>query len=123
MTDFNTVNNNLINNAVLHKEENRIQNMQNQSNQSFKDLISIKKAATEMESFVLSKYVGTIYANVQIDPLVNKESSANDIYKTMMVDAMCEQISKTGSFGIAEMVEKQLVRASNIAILQRSDKK
>jgi Rod binding domain-containing protein len=116
MADFNTVSNNLINNVALHKEDNKIQNIQNNSNQSFKDLVSIKKAAIEMESFILSKYVGMIYANVQIDPLVNKESSANDIYKTMMIDAMCDEISKSGSFGIAKMVEKQLTKANNIPL-------
>jgi Rod binding domain-containing protein len=104
----------LINNVALHKEDNKIQNIQSNSNQSFKDLVSIKKAAIEMESFILSKYVGMIYANVQIDPLVNKENSANDIYKTMMIDAMCEQIGKSGSFGIAEMVERQLAKANHI---------
>ncbi|KKB96378.1 hypothetical protein SZ25_00528 [Candidatus Arcanobacter lacustris] len=116
MADFNTVSNNLINTVALHKENNKIQNIQSNSNQSFKDLVSIKKASIEMESFILSKYVGMIYANVQIDPLVNKESSANDIYKTMMINAMCDEISKSGSFGIAKMVEKQLTKANNIPL-------
>ena len=81
---------------------------------SFKDLISIKNAATEMESFILTKYVGMIYADIQIDPLVNKKSTANDIYKSMMIEALCNQIGQSRSFGIAAIVEKQLMKANNI---------
>ena len=114
MTNFNTNSNLIISNAMMNKDSGKVKKVQNQSNQSFKDHLSIKKVAQSMESLLLSKHVGIVFEHIKLDPLV-KNGQANDIYKTMWVDAICEELSKSGSFGIAKTVERQLRGMNNIS--------
>lgn len=100
---------------TLSQDKNETRLIENKSQQSFRDILSIKKEAVEMESLVLSKCFGMIYADIAIDPLTDKKSTANTFYKNMMIDNLCKNIAQSGSFGIAKMVENHLIKVNNIA--------
>ncbi len=47
-------------------------------------------------------------STVPTDGILGKESNAESMWKDMLVEKQSDAIAKTGSFGIAKMVEQQL---------------
>ena len=78
-------------------------------------LKKLHDAATQLEGV----FVGMLFKEMQStvptdDGIFGKESNAEGIWKDMLSTEQANQAAKTGSFGIAKMVEDQL-RASVLA--------
>ncbi|MBI4979902.1 MAG: rod-binding protein [Spirochaetes bacterium] len=69
----------------------------------------LKKVAGEMESIFVKKMLDAMRASVHKEKFIDG-GMAEDIFQDMLYDKYAETMSKTKSFGIADMITKQLER-------------
>lgn len=74
-----------------------------------KDAKELKKACQEFEGMLLNMLYKEMKATVPKSDLFSKDVG-NDIFNSMLDDKLIEQASKSGSFGLAENLYKQLER-------------
>ena len=67
----------------------------------------IAGASRHFEAILLRQFLSEAQKPV-LDPKGGPHGAVNDIYKDMMVNALAEQISKTGTLGIAQTFQTQL---------------
>ena len=75
---------------------------------------SLKKlhdAATALEGVFVGMLFKEMHSTVPTDGIFGKQSNADKTWNDMLDEERADQIAKSGSFGIAKMVESQL-RAS-----------
>ena len=78
-------------------------------------LKKLHDAATQLEGVFVGMLFKEMHSTVKSDDgIFGKQSNADDTWNDMLDQERANQISKTGSFGIAKMVESQL-RASVLA--------
>ncbi len=69
----------------------------------------IRKAAEDFEAVFMAEMMRPIFETVEVNENFGGGSSEG-IYRSMLVDEYGKQIAKRGGIGIADHVEKQLLR-------------
>ena len=69
----------------------------------------VKEACRQFEAVLLRQILGQARKTV-ITSSEKKDSNETDIYNDMIDNQMADGISRSGSFGLAKSLEKQLVR-------------
>jgi flagellar protein FlgJ len=77
-------------------------------------LKKLHDAATQLEGVFVGMLFKEMHSTVPTDGIFGKQSNADQTWNEMLDQQRADQIAKTGSFGIAKMVESQL-RASVLA--------
>lgn len=75
----------------------------------------LKKACQEFESIMLSMMYKSMKSTIIKSDLIKKDPGT-DIFESMQDDDLMEQASKTGSFGLAESLYKQLSKKSGTGV-------
>jgi Rod binding domain-containing protein len=109
MAKIQDSNSNITNLILLNKNQQSADSLKNTTNQGFKDDQARKKAAQELEAVFLNSTLGIVFADVTIDPLL-KDDSASRFYKSMMIDSISQEISKSGTLGIAKCFENYMLK-------------
>ncbi len=65
-------------------------------------------AATQLEGVFLDMLFGAMRQTVPQQSIFGKESGAEQTFQTMLDEQRSQEIAKTGSFGIAKVLEEQL---------------
>ncbi len=78
------------------------------------DPIAARQAAEEFESFFVSKMLEHMFAGVSTEAPFGG-GNGERIWRSFLIDKYGELIAKTGGFGIADAVERQLLRAQEAA--------
>jgi flagellar protein FlgJ len=81
-------------------------------------LKKLHDAATQLESVFVGMLFKQMHADQPDSDIFGKTSNAEKTWNDMLDEKRADAISKTGSFGIAKMVEQQL-RASVIGSTQQ----
>ena len=68
----------------------------------------VKEACRQFEAVLLRQILGEARKTV-ITSSVSKDSNGKSIYNDMVDNQMADSISRSGSFGLAKSLEKQLV--------------
>ncbi|MGP8202019.1 MAG: rod-binding protein [Limisphaerales bacterium] len=68
----------------------------------------VKEACRQFEAILLRQILGEARKTV-ITSSENKDSNEKDIYNDMVDNQMADSISRSGTFGLAKSLEKQLV--------------
>jgi Rod binding domain-containing protein len=55
-----------------------------------------------------------MFKDIEVDP-INGDDSANSIYKSMLVEEYGKTLAKSGGFGIADHVTRQLLQAQEMS--------
>ncbi len=76
-------------------------------------LKKLHDAATQLEGVFVGMLFKEMHANTPDENIFGKESNADKTWNDMLDEKRADSIAKTGSFGIAKIVEQQL-RASVI---------
>jgi Rod binding domain-containing protein len=71
-------------------------------------LKKLHDAATQLEGVFVGMLFKQMEATVPTDGILGKQSNAEAMWKDMLVEKQSDALAKTGSFGIAKMVEQQL---------------
>jgi len=74
-----------------------------------KDDKELKSACQQFEAVMLNMVFKQMKATVAKSDLI-KQDEGTEIFQSMLDDSLMEQASKTGSFGLAESIYKQLSR-------------
>jgi Rod binding domain-containing protein len=77
-------------------------------------LKKLHDAATQLEGVFVGMLFKEMHSTLPKDTIFGKQSNADDMWQSMLDEKQADAIAKTGSFGIAKMVESQL-RASVLA--------
>lgn len=70
----------------------------------------IHKAAIEFESIFLNEMLKPMFDGMGVDDPAFGGSREESIYQSMMIDEVSKGISKAGGIGIAEHVERELLK-------------
>ncbi|HLI97927.1 MAG TPA: rod-binding protein [Candidatus Baltobacteraceae bacterium] len=65
-------------------------------------------AATQLEGVFLNMLFSAMRDTVPKESIFGKESNAEETFQTMLDDQRSQQMAKSGSFGIAKVLEEQL---------------
>jgi Rod binding domain-containing protein len=71
-------------------------------------LKKLHDAATQLEGVFVGMLFKEMHKTVSKDTIFGKQSNADDMWQSMLDEKQADAIAKTGSFGIAKMVESQL---------------
>jgi Rod binding domain-containing protein len=71
-------------------------------------LKKLHDAATQLEGVFVGMLFKEMHSSVPKDTIFGKQSNADDMWQSMLDEKQADAIAKTGSFGIAKMVESQL---------------
>ena len=71
-------------------------------------LKKLHAAATQLEGVFVGMLFKEMHKTVDKDTIFGKDTNADDTWQDMLDEKQADAIAKTGSFGIASMVEKQL---------------
>jgi Rod binding domain-containing protein len=77
-------------------------------------LKKLHDAATQLEGVFVGMLFKEMHSTVSTDGIFGKQSNADKTWNDMLDEKRADEIAKTGSFGIAKMVESQL-RATVLA--------
>ena len=80
-----------------------------------KDDAELKKACQEFEGIMLDMLYKSMKATIIKSDLVEKDAGT-EIFESMRDENLMEQASKSGSFGLAESLYKQLSRHSGTGV-------
>jgi Rod binding domain-containing protein len=71
-------------------------------------LKKLHDAATQLEGVFVGMLFKEMHSTVSKDTIFGKDTNADDTWQDMLDEKQADAIAKTGSFGIAKMVESQL---------------
>jgi Rod binding domain-containing protein len=71
-------------------------------------LKKLHDAATQLEGVFVGMLFKEMHSSIPKDTIFGKQSNADDMWQSMLDEKQADSIAKTGSFGIAKMVESQL---------------
>jgi Rod binding domain-containing protein len=71
-------------------------------------LKKLHDAATQLEGVFVGMLFKEMHSTLPKDTIFGKQSNADDMWQSMLDEKQADAIAKTGSFGIAKMVESQL---------------
>jgi Rod binding domain-containing protein len=71
-------------------------------------LKKLHDAATQLEGVFVGMLFKEMHNTVAKDTIFGKDTNADDMWQDMLDEKQADAIAKTGSFGIAKMVESQL---------------
>lgn len=74
----------------------------------------IRAAAEDFEAVFLSEMLRPMFENLQVDGLLGG-GSAERIYQSFMVQEYGKSMAKAGDIGIADMVERELLKMQEVA--------
>ena len=77
-------------------------------------LKKLHAAATQLEGVFVGMLFKEMHKTVDKDTIFGKDTNADDTWQDMLDEKQSEAVAKTGSFGIAKMLESQL-KASVLA--------
>lgn len=87
-----------------------------------KDDKELKKACQQFEAIMLDMMYKQMKATVVKSDFVQKDAG-RDIFESMLDESLVEEASKTGSFGLAESLFKQLSKQSKTSPAPAVEKK
>ncbi|PIR31717.1 MAG: chemotaxis protein chel [Alphaproteobacteria bacterium CG11_big_fil_rev_8_21_14_0_20_44_7] len=73
----------------------------------------IRAAAEDFEAMFMAEMLRPMFSQTSEEPMFGG-SHAEDIYRSMMVDEVGKQVAKSGGIGIADQVEKSLLKLQEI---------
>lgn len=76
----------------------------------------IKKACKDFESYFLNMMFKSMRKTVSIGGMASEKSRAETLFQEMLDEKMCEDMSKSGGLGIADMMYKQISSTMDYAI-------
>ncbi|HXQ22949.1 MAG TPA: rod-binding protein [Candidatus Acidoferrales bacterium] len=71
-------------------------------------LKKLHDAATQLEGVFVGMLFKEMHSTVPKDTIYGKQSNADAMWQDMLDEKQADAVAKTGSFGIAKMVESQL---------------
>jgi flagellar protein FlgJ len=71
-------------------------------------LKKLHDAATQLEGVFVGMLFKEMHSTLPKDTIFGKQSNADDMWQSMLDEKQADAVAKTGSFGIAKMVESQL---------------
>ena len=74
------------------------------------DRAKAHQVAIEFEAFFVARMLDQMFAGVRSDGAFGG-GNAEQVYRSMMVDEFGKKVSGSGGFGIAEAVERSLLKA------------
>ncbi|HEY5347268.1 MAG TPA: rod-binding protein [Rhizomicrobium sp.] len=79
-----------------------------------KDLLKAKNAAKQFEGVFVSQFVSEMFQGLSTDgPTGGGEGEA--MFRSMMTDEYSKQIVAQGGFGLADAVQRQLLKTQEVA--------
>ncbi len=111
----NNIGNNIFNLNTIRQDATRLKTLQEKTDTSanFKSHLlannTAKKAAQAYEAVYANSCIGTIFEHINMNPF-GEETPADSIYKNLWVAAMCEDLSKSNAFGIAKIIEQEIIK-------------
>ncbi|SFB75886.1 Rod binding protein [Brevinema andersonii] len=90
--------------AVSHLQNHEFSQLKNKAQNSQK----IKEVAQEFESLFVEQMFKEMKKTIKKTDLFNDNSSKNEIFDDMLITEYAKNASKTGSFGLAKMIEDSL---------------
>lgn len=77
-----------------------------------------KQAAQDFEAVYLAQMLKPMFDTIEVDPLFGG-GAAEETWRGMMVEEMGRQIARNGGVGLADFVEKEMLRLQEVADGQR----
>ena len=71
-------------------------------------LKKLHDAATQLEGVFVGMLFKEMHSTVAKDTIFGKDTNADDTWQDMLDEKQADAVAKTGSFGIAKMIESQL---------------
>jgi Rod binding domain-containing protein len=73
-----------------------------------------KKAAQDFEAVFLAQMLQPMFDTVEVDPMFGG-GSGEETWRGLMVEEMGKQIARSGGVGLADFVEKEMLRLQEVA--------
>ncbi len=75
-----------------------------------------KAVAQNFESIFIHQMLNQMFENISADPLSDSENNfSQEMYRTMLLEQYGNEISKSGGFGIAQHIERELLTLQEIS--------
>ena len=71
-------------------------------------LARLHQAATELEGVFMQMVMSSMQETVPKDSIFGKESASEETWQGMLTDQRAQELAKSGSIGIAKVLEEQL---------------
>lgn len=85
---------------------------------SIPESVKVKRVAEEFEAYLLRTYLSEA-RKPMVQSKANPDASGQDIYQSMVTGQIADNISKSGSLGLASLLRGQLERESAAAAAAR----
>jgi peptidoglycan hydrolase FlgJ len=72
-----------------------------------------RRAAEEFESQFLSQMLSQMFSGLEADPLTGG-GSAEEMFRSLLVDQYGKEMSRAGGVGIADAVQKQMLKMQEV---------
>lgn len=74
----------------------------------------IDETAKEFEAVFLSQMLEQMFSEIDLNPMGSEEGSADDIYKSMLVEEYGKSLSRAGGIGVANHVKREMLRMQEV---------
>lgn len=124
--DVGKINNGMVNNLTAGAVQSASQAADNSFEMHLKaamdnkDDKELKKACQQFEGIMLDTLYKQMKATIIKSDLV-EEDTGHEIFQSMLDDSLMEKASGTGSFGLAEVLYKQLGKQSGTNVKDKSE--
>ncbi|MCE2510746.1 MAG: rod-binding protein [Alphaproteobacteria bacterium] len=78
-----------------------------------RDAVAARRAAEDFESFFIAQMVGTMFANLKTDGPFGG-GFGETIYRSMLADEYGKVMSRRGGVGIADAVEREILKLQEV---------
>lgn len=106
-----------VNDVLIQNQTSKLSDLAKAKRMAKSDPNSAEKidaAAKEFEAVFLSQMLQHMFAEVDLNPMGSEEGSADDIYKSMLIDEYGKTLSRAGGIGVANHVKREMLKLQEV---------
>lgn len=105
-----------VNDVLIQNQTNKLAEIAKarRAGKSGTDAAKIDEAAKEFEAVFLSQMLEQMFSEIDLNPMGSGEGSADDIYKSMLVEEYGKTLSRAGGIGVANHVKREMLRMQEV---------
>lgn len=100
--------------ARLAAQSQNVQQAQSRA-ESARDMEKVRETAQQFEAMFVSQMLSHMYTDINPNNNPYGGGKGEEVFRSLMIDEYGKMISKTGRLGIADMVEKEMLRMQEMA--------
>ena len=105
-----TARNAMLNADIAITQKQLRNNIPSAANLKPETIAKIEETAKEFESVFISEMLKPMFQDINLDPMSDGSSSANEIYKSLMITEIGGSISTNGGIGLSDSIRTEMIK-------------